>query len=142
MSIEQDNKQVVERFNAALENFFKTGDVASFVAFFDPDCKFSLPGMPPDLEGMKQALPAFHAALSDFELRAGDMIAEGDYVAYRLTWTATHSGELMGIPASGGHVVVSETHFERLRDGKIVEHGGDWDQLGLLQQIGALPAMQ
>lgn len=138
MSEQESNKQLIARFNDALVRFFAGGSVEDFASFFDAACKFTTPGMPPDLEGMKQALPAFQAALSAFELEVGELIAEGDWVAYRLTWTATHSGDLMGVPATGRRITVTETHIERLRDGKIIEHGGDWDQLGLLQQVGAI----
>lgn len=43
-------------------------------------------------------MPAFRTALSDFELELGDLVAEGDMVAYRLSWSAIHTGDFMGIP--------------------------------------------
>ena len=101
-----------------------------------------MPGLPPDLDGMLAALPMFRAALSDFESEFRDAASEGELVAYRVTWSGTHTGDFMGIPATGKRLTVTETHFDRVRDGKIIEHGGDWDQLGLLQQIGAVPAAQ
>src|SRR4051794_39852352 len=99
-----------------------------------------MPGMPPDVEGLTMALPMFRSALSEFRMETYDVVAEGDLVAYRVKWTARHDGELMGVPASGNTVTVTETHLDRIRDGKIVDHGGDWDRLGLLEQIGAIPA--
>lgn len=140
MSLEE-NKQVITAFNEAMVGFFQTGDLGSLEVLFSPDCVFGLPGMPPDREGMMQALPGFQAALTNFQATVGPLVAEDDRVAYTLTWTATHSGELMGVPASGKHLRVTETHIERVRDGKIIEHGGDWDMLGLLQQVGAIPTM-
>ena len=71
----------------------------------------------------------------------GEMIAEGDKVAYRVTWTGTHTGEFMGIAATGKRVTVTETHVDQIANGKIMRHDGDSDQLGMLQQLGAIPAM-
>jgi steroid delta-isomerase-like uncharacterized protein len=141
MSDEAANKEVVTRLNAAIEAFFNGGDIEAVAACFADDCKFTQPGMPPNLEGMKEALPAFRAALSDFRVSMEEMVAEGDLVAYHLSWTAVHSGDFMGIPPTGNHVSMTESHFDRVQDGKVVEHGGDWDQLGLMQQIGAIPPM-
>jgi predicted ester cyclase len=96
--------------------------------------------MPPNRDGLVAVLPAFRAALSDFQMSTRDMIAVGDLVAYRLTWTAVHTGDFMGIPATGKKVTVTETHLERLANGKLIEHGADWDQMGLMPQVGAIPA--
>jgi steroid delta-isomerase-like uncharacterized protein len=138
---EAANKEVVTRLNAAIEAFFNGGDIEAVAACFADDCKFTQPGMPPNLAGLKEALPAFRAALSEFEVTMDGLVAEGDLVAYHLSWTAVHRGDFMGIPASGNRVSVTETHLDRVLDGKVVEHGGDWDQLGLMQQLGAIPAM-
>lgn len=61
-------------------------------------------------------------------------------IAYRIAFTGTHSGPFMGVPATGRRIAMSETHLDTIRDGKIVSHTGDIDMLGLLQQIGAVPA--
>lgn len=134
------NKAVVQAFNQALVDYFRTGGMGTLLASVDPKAVLSLPGMPADLDGLKEVLPMFRAAFPDYSVTLGDVIAEGDLVAYRLTWTATHHGELMGIPATNKRITITETHFDRIVNGKIVEHGGDWDQLGMLQQIGAAPA--
>lgn len=82
----------------------------------------------------------FRGALANFEYEVGEIVVDGEMAAYWLRWTATHNGDLMGIPATGKQLSVTETHLDRVRNGKIVEHNGDWDQLGLLQQVGAIPA--
>jgi predicted ester cyclase len=51
----------------------------------------------------------------------------------------THEGELMGVPPSGNRVEFMETHISRIADGKIVERWGQWDAIGMMQQIGAVP---
>ncbi|MBI4581940.1 MAG: ester cyclase [Planctomycetes bacterium] len=69
-----------------------------------------------------------------------DQIAEGDKVATRYTGTWTHRGEFMGIPPTGKDVTVTRIEILRIADGKFVEHWESFDQLGLLQQLGAIPA--
>ena len=140
MTREDDNKKVVAQFNGGLARYFETGDVDAFLGVVAPDARLTMPGMPPDVEGLRAALPMFRDGLSDFRMQTSDLIAEGDLVAYRVTWTATHSGGFMGVPATGRTITVTETHFDRIREGRIVEHGGDWDRLGMLEQLGAVPA--
>jgi predicted ester cyclase len=90
---------------------------------------------------MKQMLPAFHTAFPDLRMTVGELIAEGDKVAYRLTVTGTHTGEFMGIQATGKRVTFTETHIDQIAHGKLVRHDGDFDQLGMLQQLGVIPQM-
>jgi predicted ester cyclase len=81
----------------------------------------------------------FRGAFPDMRLTEEDMIAEGDKVVDRVTVRGTHEGALMGIPPSGNQVEFVETHISRIADGKIVERWGQWDALGMMQQIGAVP---
>ena len=69
----------------------------------------------------------------------GEMLAEGDKVAYRLTVTGTHTGEFMGIPATGKRITLTETHIDHVANGKIVRHDGDWDQMGMMRQLAVIP---
>ncbi len=134
------NVEVINAFHGAMEGFFRSGDDSDLVAMFAPGCPVSVPGMPPTIEGMREALPMFRAAFSDVKIVLGEVVLSGETIAYRMSFTATNSGDFMGIPATGRRVTMSETHIERIRDGKIVSHTGDIDMLGLMQQIGAIPA--
>jgi steroid delta-isomerase-like uncharacterized protein len=136
----EENKAVVRRFNELVEEYWRTGDADAFDEVVASDFVHHAPGLPPDLEGMKQALPMFRAAFPDMRLTVEDMIAEGDKVLDRVTVRCTHEGELMGIPASGKQVEFMETHISRIVGGKIVERWGQWDALGMMQQIGVVPA--
>jgi steroid delta-isomerase-like uncharacterized protein len=140
MSID-DNKAIVRRFQAGMAENFRTGNLDTVRAILDPDCAFDMPSWPSTVEGMLQVLPVFHTAFSDLQVTLGALIAEDDKVAYRLTWTGTHTGEFMGIPATGKRVAVTVTHIDQIANGKIVRHDGDSDQLGMLQQLGVIPAM-
>jgi steroid delta-isomerase-like uncharacterized protein len=69
-----------------------------------------------------------------------DMVAEGDRVTVRITVDGTHKGDQLGVPASGRRVQIQGMVMVRIANGQIVEGWNSWDQLGLLRQIGALPA--
>ena len=137
----EDNKRAVRRFQEGVAEFFHSGNLDAFPELVNPDAIFDMPGMPPTVEGMLQMLPAFRVAFPDLSVTLGELIAEGDKVAYRLTWTGTNTGEFMGIPATGKRVTVTETHVDQIVNGKIARHDGDTDQLGMLQQLGVVPAM-
>jgi steroid delta-isomerase-like uncharacterized protein len=137
----EENKDIVRRFQEAMMESIRTGNPDILLDTVHPDCAFDMPGMPATVDGMKQALPAFHAAFPDMRVTIGEMLADGDRVAYRITVTGTHSGELMGIPATGKRVTFTETHIDQIHNGRIVRHDGNWDQMGLMQQLAAIPAM-
>ena len=94
-----------------------------------------------DLAAMKQAMPAFFTAFPDLHWTVEDLIAEGDKVVHRFTMRATHKGEIMGIPPSGKVVTVTGIYISRFAGGKFVEDWRAVDDLGLLQQLGAIPQM-
>jgi predicted ester cyclase len=66
-------------------------------------------------------------------------VAEGDRVATRLTWTALHTGEFNGVPASNRPVRIAGDAFDRIEDGRLVEHHAQFDLMALMVQIGAVP---
>jgi predicted ester cyclase len=104
-----------------------------------PEFVYNSPGAPPDLTGFKQSLLMLSSGLHDLSYTLEDLFAEGDKVADLLTWQATHQGELMGIPPTGNTVTGTEMHISRIAEGKIVERWGQGDNLGLMQQLGAIP---
>ena len=101
------------------------------------------PGLPPQMQQSRDAymqhLPMFYAAFPDFHITVEDMIAEGDRVATRWSFSSVHQGELMGIPGTGKMVGALGTTVQRIADGKIVEGWTIFDVLGILQQLGVVP---
>ncbi len=91
-------------------------------------------------EGAKQTAAMYRAAFSDLRITVEDQIAEGDKVVTRWTAVGTNDGDLMGLPASGRSSTVTGIGIDRIADGKIVETWGNWDTLGMMQQLGAVPA--
>jgi steroid delta-isomerase-like uncharacterized protein len=76
----------------------------------------------------------------DYEVKAEDYIAEGDKVVKCWVFNGTHTGEFNGIPATGKRVTFSGTTVYRLVNGKIKETRWNYDILGMLQQMGVIPA--
>lgn len=88
---------------------------------------------------LKEAIDRVGAALSDPVFEIKDTIAQDDRVAVRLTASATQTGAFMKMPATGKRYSIGEIHIFRIRDGRIVEHWHQHDQLGIMQQLGAIP---
>jgi predicted ester cyclase len=89
---------------------------------------------------LKQHIATFEAAFPGYQLAAEDLVAEGDKVAVRATFTGTHQGELGGIPPTGKAVSASGMLIYRIAGDKIVEHWMAFDNLGVMQQLGVIPA--
>jgi predicted ester cyclase len=101
------------------------------------------PGLPTpdaDLATIKQTIGTLQAAFPDMTSVEDDVIAAGDKVVTRRTLRGTHKGEFMGVVATGREVVFSGVWLAQLSNGKIKEQWVYFDALGLLLQIGAIPA--
>jgi len=92
-------------------------------------------------EGVKELVRGYRAAFPDLQLTVDEQVAEGDLVATRWSARGTHRGELFGIPATGRESIVTGITIDRFKDCKIAESHTNWDTLGLLQQIGAIPTL-
>ena len=89
-------------------------------------------------EGYRQFVTMYIEAFPDVRFTVDDIIAEGDKVVTRWTATGSHKGDLPDIPATGTLVTVTGINIHRISDGKIVEEWGNWDALGLMQQLGVI----
>ena len=97
-------------------------------------------GWPNGPEGMKMVASVFGGGFSDWNITLEDQIAEGDRVATRWSSSATNTGPVMGMPATGKAVKVTGVNVTRFAEGKIAESWFNFDMLTLLQQVGAIPA--
>ena len=139
MSTEQ-NKALVRQM---VEEVFNRGNISLADKFLAPDFvehEQLPPGVPSGREGVKQLTAMFRSVFPDFKATIDDMIAEGDKVVIRQTWTGTQKGEFMGIPPTGKRVSFGVIDIIRITDGKFVEHWGQMDSMGMMQQLGAIPA--
>jgi steroid delta-isomerase-like uncharacterized protein len=91
------------------------------------------------LEALLAFLGAFRQAFPDLEDRIELQLAEGDLVCTRFTSAGTQRGPLPGIPATGRRARWTGTVIDRIQDGRIIESWGNWDMMGMLQQLGVLP---
>jgi len=99
------------------------------------------PGLEPTKEGVKQFFHMYRAAFPDLRMEPQDVLASGDKVVARARATGTNQGEFMGMPATGKSVDVQLIDIIRFGDdGLAREHWGVFDALGMMQQLGAIPA--
>ncbi len=82
----------------------------------------------------------FYVGMPDGHHVVEDYVVEGERVVTRCRFEGTHNGTIWGVPPSGSKVSVGVIHIDRFADGKLVEHFGQLDLLGLMQQIGAMPS--
>ena len=82
----------------------------------------------------------FRRAFPDLKVKIDHVLEQGDKVVARWTSTMTHQGEFLGFAPTGKKATITGTSTQRIANGKIVEGWDNWDQLGLLVQIGAVPA--
>lgn len=137
MSLEE-NKALVRRL---MEEDISQGDEAVAAAIIHPDFldHTNPPGMQHGLEGHTAIVRIFRSVFPDLEWRIDDLIAEGDKVVARTTMRGTHRGAFFGIPPTGKVVEMPGVHIMRIADGRIAEHWGSNDDLGLMRQLGAIP---
>ena len=135
---EELNKQIVRRF---VDEYQTGASEGAFAELLDPDVvdHSRPPGIAPGAEGVRQQFDGFRAAFPDFRATILDQVAEGDKVVTRKVFHGTHEGDLWGIPATGREVEILVIDIVGIRDGRIAEHWGLFDQVGLMQQLGALP---
>jgi steroid delta-isomerase-like uncharacterized protein len=133
----EHNKAIVRRY---LEEAWNKGNVGILDELMAPNYARYMSGQASSLnrEGQKQRITTFHRALPDLHLTIEDLIAEGDKVVFRIIIRGTQQGMLMGVPPTGKQVTLTAIDIARVADGKIVEHWGQMDTLGLLQQLGAI----
>jgi predicted ester cyclase len=131
------NKEIVRR---ALEEPWRNLDVldelvSSDYVGHDPAQPEPIRG----IEGAKDNVNQYRSGFEGAQITVLEQIGEGDFVATRWEGRGSHAGEIVGIAPTGRDVAVSGLTLSRLENGKIVEEWTNWDTLGMLQQIGAVP---
>jgi steroid delta-isomerase-like uncharacterized protein len=107
-----------------------------------PGYRAHFPGAPEaiDRDGHRGMVELFAAAFPDWEEQIQDVIAEGDRVVLRVTAGGTHEGAFQGIAPTGKQVTITGMGIVRIEDGQIAESWWEFDAIGLMQQLGAIPA--
>ena len=94
------------------------------------------------IQGLAQFVSMMRSALPDLRITIEDDISEGDKVVTRWIAQGTHQGELMGAAPTGNQVTATGITVHRIEEDKIVEEWSNWDALGMMHQIGAVPSPQ
>ena len=136
----EENKAIVRRE----VEMFSTGDFSIADEIYSDDYVGHDPTKPEPIrgiEGAKEEAAGYRAAFSDLTLTIEQQVAEGEYVVTRWTARGTHDGDLEGIAPTGVSATTGGISVVRIVDGKIVEDHTQWDALGLMTQLGVVPAM-
>ncbi len=121
---------------------FNAKDVDALSRSYGETYQLDFPGGPPGegLRGVREATGAFMVAFPDLHFSIEALVSDGRRVAWRWVMTGTQRGALGPFPASGKSVTLPGLSLFEVRDGRIVEDRVRADMVGLLQQIGAIPA--
>lgn len=119
---------------------FDNRNFAQAIALLAPNFVAHLAGVPKPLrhEAFQKFGLAFFKAFPDGQHSFDPVIVNGNHVVTSGTFTGTHCCDFQGLPATGKQVQISIMHIDRVENGKIVEHWGQGDQLGLIQQLGII----
>lgn len=134
----EGNKALVRR---VFEEGWNAGNLDLFDEADAPDYVLHDPSVPEDVrgvEGVKRFASMYLRAFPDLHFTVEDQVAEDEKVVTRWISSATHQGELMGIPPTGNRTAVSGITISRVSGGKLAEDWNIWDTLGLMRQLGVV----
>jgi predicted ester cyclase len=127
-------KLAIERWNAHDDSYF---------TLYSDElvCHDQPPNVPPTLEGLKGLFHQMWTSFPDARITELAVVAEGDHVAVHLQFSGTHQGEFIGATPTGNRIEMRVMAFLRFGpDGKVVERWTRLDEVGLLAQLGLMPA--
>jgi steroid delta-isomerase-like uncharacterized protein len=131
------NRQLGERFAQTLTDH----DLSAFAELLHPSYvnhnRYTAPGK----DGSVAMFAGFIDAFDGFRVEVDDVIEAGDSLVGRYTYRGRHTGEFLGVPASGAEIELHSIDIWRVSDGRLVEHWDELNTLEFFQQIGAVPAL-
>jgi steroid delta-isomerase-like uncharacterized protein len=135
-------EQIKDLDRQFIEEILNGGDIEGCGRFCTQDVveEVPLPGQGPGLAGLQGVLREMKAAFPDIHWTIHEQIAEGDAVVTRFEWTGTHRGPFFGVPATGKAVRVWGFVRDRYQNGKITHTRILMDTLGMMMQLGVVPA--
>jgi len=137
------NRRLAQEFHDA----FNRGDLDAAASCFSEDCQNQ--GKKAGRAGVRKVLREIKTNFPDARLTTLNSVAEGEWVVLRCTYSGTHKGTsnfpvdggmLVGVPPTGRSFEVQHIHMYRMLEGKIAEHFGSRDDVGMMRQLGLLPA--
>lgn len=139
VSTVKQNKELVRK---AVEEIWNKGNFDKLKEMVSEDFVIRFPRPGEELRGpenVKQFYTALRKAFPDIRFTIEDLLAEGNKVVTHWSATGTHKGEFKGLPATGKRVTFKAIDIDKITDGKFVECWTNVDELGLMQQLGAIP---
>jgi len=131
----------VEEVLHGIYEAINTGDLGTLEKFVGPGYVEHSEGFQ-GVEPFRQQITAFRAAFPDLRVTIEDLLIDGDRFASRTTVTGTHTGDLMGMPATGRRISVEAIDIGRVEGGQAQERWGGLNMYALLTQLGVIPAPQ
>jgi predicted ester cyclase len=127
-------------FRRVMEEGFGQGTLAVFDELMGPEFieHEAGPGEGRGLQGVKATVTMLHTAFPDLQISIEEMSADGDKVWARVTFHGTHTGGLLRMPPTGRRIRVEAIDLCRFSAGKLVEHWGVFDRMGMMEQLGAI----
>ncbi len=137
---QESNKSVARRL---VEEVLNKGNMKVFDDIFADNYAMRnvpVPAIPGTKEGVRKLVIATRKAFPDVHVHIEDLIADDDFAVFHDKVEATSKGDFFGVPPNGKRITWTEIHFLRIASGKIVEHWSNFDQFGIMQQLGVIPA--
>jgi predicted ester cyclase len=135
-SAEETNRDLLLRL---IEEGFNKGNLAVVNEIVSPDAKEHQRGNHDGTEGTKEVIRTLRRWFPDFSMHAEEVVASGDKVWARFSATGTNLGSVMGRQPTGKKMKIDVIDIVRIQNGRIVEHWGVPDQLGMMIQTGLIP---
>jgi len=140
MNQSDEEAQNVRNFRRLFDEGFSGGNASVVNELVSPYLKEHMTMDPPSREGVKDLIRSLHATFPDFRCELMDVVADGDKVWGRVRGGGTDRGGFAGHPPTGRTVATDSFDLCRFEGGKIVEHWGIVDRLGMMGQLGLIPS--
>ena len=134
----EESKAIIRRLNDEVWNEGRLDVIDELVADGFVATVIGAPEQIRGPEGFREFVGMYRKAFPDLRITIDEQLAEGETVVTRWTATGTHEGDLMGMPATGKQATTAGININRISGGKLAEGWSLFDQLGLLQQLGAV----
>lgn len=138
-----EHQQIRERVRTFYVEVFNRANLEVIDEMIDPEFEDHDPSNPSnDREGARRWFETVHNAFPDMKITIEDVLVDGEKAAVRFRMRGTHSGEILGVGPTGRQVTGTGMDVLRFRGEKIIEHWGEFDTLGMMQQLGAVPGRE
>lgn len=123
-------------YRRMIEEGFNQGSLSVVDELVAPGAREHQRGSQDGIEGTKNTIRYLRTAFPDFKITIDEVVVSGDKVWARQKGGGTNLGAFAGHPPTGVRAFIDVIDVVRIVDGKIVEHWGVPDQLGMMMQLG------